>query len=338
MLLLCLTAYLGLGWAIWDRAPWLRAHLSSSQFYRLERAYARALCGLLSGDRDSDGIRDGAEIFWRTDPASPGDTFFLTEDLNIWDIRESSRLPGVDVEYSPPASSASVADLPKECEAFQFHPGERCRVRAELWAFSSFDSFFPRFALADRWPIRFSPGEDSTGMVRFPGLATEGNGRPSASLPGSFVAETSGGSVEFEFEVPAGAETSLQKVHNIAAAHAVRNTPLTGISFRCVWRWPLQPLAMEKQEHASPRIWSGETVQDRFQIFQLSWPPVDSRAEAILVEMARDEPNAAFWAIREYPSTETRCILVRRVDEYDEAYRKELKFRIVPISSARPKN
>jgi hypothetical protein len=340
MLLLCLAAYLGLGWAVWDQAPWLSAHLSSSQRYRLERAYARALCGLLSGDRDSDGIRDGAEIFWRTDPVAPAQRLhLLVEDFLVWDIRDPSYLHLGDIEYSPPASSASGADLPKACEAFQVHPGERCRVRAESWTLSGINSPLPRFATADRWPIRFFPGEDSTGMVRFPGSTIQRTNRPSsASLPGSFVAETSGGWVEFEFEVPAGAETSLQKVHNIVAARGARNDSFSAISFRCVWRWSPQPLVVEKQEHASPRDWNGETVFDRYQLFQLSWPPVDSHAEAILLEIARDEPDATFLAVREYPSTATRCFLVRRVDMDDDDYRGELKFRIVPISSARPEN
>ena len=338
-LVLCLTAYVGLGWAVWKRA-WPAYHLSRQQFDRLERAYARALSGLLSGDSDSDGIRDGAEIFWHRNPDSPADTDvdLFPEDFRVQDIRERSNLPGgLPIPFSPSDSSASVmAALPRECEPFQVQPGERRRVRAGMLAFSSFDSFFPRFAFADRLPIRLIPAECSEKMVRFPGSTLHGSGSPSSgSPPGSPVTMTSGGWVEFEFEVPEGAKTDLEKVHDFAAVHAVRNEPLAGFSFRCVWRWPPQPLVVEKQDLTSPREWSGEVVQDPFQIFQLSWPPVDSRAEAILLEIARDEPNAEFIAIREYPTAETRCVLVRPLPDEDD-YRGALKFRIVPISSTRP--
>lgn len=66
--LLCMLVYTGLGWAVWSSQPWLLRLLGKDTFGRWRTSYAEAAARLLPGDEDGDGVCDGLEFFYRTDP------------------------------------------------------------------------------------------------------------------------------------------------------------------------------------------------------------------------------------------------------------------------------
>src|SRR4051812_984610 len=61
MLLLSLACYIGLGWAVWTDQIWLSALVGGDRFSRLHTTYGNVMATLLPGDRDRDGVCDGAE-------------------------------------------------------------------------------------------------------------------------------------------------------------------------------------------------------------------------------------------------------------------------------------
>jgi hypothetical protein len=70
-LLLLLAGYIGLGWAVWSDQPWAYWILGYTRFERVHDAYQHAMENFFSGDRDGDGVRDGQELWERSDPLNP---------------------------------------------------------------------------------------------------------------------------------------------------------------------------------------------------------------------------------------------------------------------------
>lgn len=65
---LCALVYTGLGWAVWSSQAWLIRLLGKDSFARWRTSYAEAAARLFSSDQDGDGVCDGLEFFYRTDP------------------------------------------------------------------------------------------------------------------------------------------------------------------------------------------------------------------------------------------------------------------------------
>ncbi|HSI11192.1 MAG TPA: hypothetical protein VK961_04075 [Chthoniobacter sp.] len=68
VVLLCVLVYAGLGWVVWSSQPWLIGFLGKETFARWRTSYAEAATRLFPGDEDGDGVCDGLEFFYRTDP------------------------------------------------------------------------------------------------------------------------------------------------------------------------------------------------------------------------------------------------------------------------------
>src|SRR5437868_4427758 len=71
MLFLCLVGYTGLGWTVWSRKEWLERFLSADRRADLQIHYARVMSAVFGDDSDGDGLRDGFELYCRTNPKDP---------------------------------------------------------------------------------------------------------------------------------------------------------------------------------------------------------------------------------------------------------------------------
>jgi hypothetical protein len=173
ILLLSLAAYLGFGWVLWTRQPWiLSSGLGSERLNHLALAYARAWGGIASADSDGDGPSDGFEAYLQTDPHDAADY----PELSLYSA-VTCKNPDTGFAARP---------------AVVLQPGERRLIRAR------FRSWGDRVVFGTGTQFLMSLGLNNPGLICLPG------GTPSKAP--FRIPITTDGILEFELSLPPGTE------------------------------------------------------------------------------------------------------------------------------------
>jgi hypothetical protein len=301
MLLLIAALYIGLGWAIWTGRSWPKTLFGEYRCARLFSAYAQVMGSVFSGDRDGDGIRDGCEIFFGTDPTSPYD--MPRTDLDYLEYNHADFVAfDLGVIENRPFSDIPLGADPGDMGDVLLQPGERRRIHARI----VMDGVLTPFASGSR--VRLNPQPFT--LVASPG------GTPSSDS--LLIPVETDGSISFDLCMPLQA-TAVPKARNSVEVYApvpIADKMVGYLRFRCAWlRQPLSPIV----KLTSGEPWSGA---------HLEWPPVIPPTEALMVEAARDEPGAEWFPIYVYPPTDTSCLIFYNLDKRTSV---SLKFRVVPM-------
>lgn len=218
-LLLCLAIYVGLGWVVWTRQPWLAySPLGPVRFARLDSAYACALGSAFSKDSDLDGFTDGIELWHRTNPRDPT-SLPPTTVLEILGFR------AYDADLGP---SGSIIAL---------QPGERRHIRARVGA------KFQRAVFGSNTQLRVRLEPEKSGRICAPG------GTPSDEP--FLVPVSADGVIEFDLALPPEAESWIVgDFASVVVSHPVSNLDLTELRFTSTWRGAALECQVEKQPNA----------------------------------------------------------------------------------------
>jgi hypothetical protein len=310
MALLRLVLYAGLGWAVWSDQIWLRALIGRKKFDHLQMGYAKAMAGLLPRDQDGDGVSDGIELFLRTGPQSPLshpplDIHWERGGFIAYDTASLNRGGSMDdfVFYD----LLPQTDVPLRL---------RGRVGIQDGPFS-----FPR-----GFQLRLTPPPHGR-------LALPGGAPTEATLLVPIAAD---GSFAFDFHVRPSAPIDPLLHEEITVNNAGTGERFDGIEVRYlrVGSPRLSPVAVEVIPGAVEN--QTRTSHGVCRTIHLRWPSGNPSAQSLLLEAARDEADAEWFAIHLYPLTTTSCSVSLLLDDSGYPYTGPLKFRVVPIGPVAP--
>lgn len=310
--LLIAAGLLFIGWEVRARNPRLQHWLGDKWFFRLHSAYDRVAAGLAPRDQDGDGISDGREFFWKTDPRKPRDhpAIGATRDMNgDFDFKLSSSAD----RYVFPSQWGDTVNVV---------PGETFQWRGRLLVDHVARPVFPA-----GFRLRITPSAEGT------------IGPPGGPLGKSavIVAVPPDGALAFDLQVRMPARVysgasyvELQALNDavssrMAVAFAVDNVAtgesLGRIHARCAWPSPpLLPIDANVSRSGSERT------------YDLMFESGYSTDEVLLLQAAHDELNAVWLEAGSISYLNGRVIIRQFLGKPGRpANAGMLKFRILPL-------
>lgn len=310
--LLIAASLLLIGWEVRERNPRFQHLVGDKWFFRLHSAYDRVAAGLVPRDQDGDGISDGREFFWKTDPRKPRDhpAIRATRDLDgDFDIKLTSSAD----RYVFPGQWGDTVNVV---------PGERFQWRGRLQIDQVARPTFPA-----GFRLRITPSADGT-------ISPPGGSLGKDAL---IVAVPPDGALAFDFQVQMPARiysgasylelqslndaVSSRMVVAFAIDNAATGESLGSIHTRCAWPSPaLLPIASAVSRSGSERT------------YHLTFPSGYSTDEVLLLQAAHDEPNAV-WLEAGSISYLSGDLTVRQAlgKPGRPANAGMLKFRVLPL-------
>lgn len=305
MTLLGAGIYVGLGYAVRERFPWVESVFGHERVLALEMSYLRALGGLMSEDNDGDFFPDSAELYARTKPNDPLDhppTILINSDWAISGVERG--LVGTVRQYDP---------------LFVCHPGERRRIRA-------------RVVLANGQRSTFRPGM----RLRLTG------GISPPALPESVPVATDGW-VEFDLAItediviPARS-SGIRPTKGMMLVHPVTKEEFGHFYVDLVWRQPPFPCAVDENPSGDDVSEERSFNEDKTLHFaRLTWaPPPVGTADVVYLEATPggaggDESNQEWFPVAFLRPDSSSYLLTYRHTAYSRSSRPgALKFRVVP--------
>jgi hypothetical protein len=307
----CVAVYAGLGWLVLTQPDWFKLRIGSERLVRLWEAYAHTAAKLLPQDSDGDGICDGFEIFDRTDPKQP-------------------------LSHRPLIFSAYVHTF----SGFDFEASTGKSVRFDL----VLQPGVRRTLTAD---VTYGGGEMPIDPEHFPPSLrlriVPPQGVAVAPLGGDLVKNNlevsvaQDGSVAFDVEVAADdpgdwTVTREMTILNAATGEELRvdAAAYSGVRVTVVKALPAMPVTIELPpgEKDFSYVSIRREIDDQC-MMPLRWEAPPANADHVLLEGARDEPDAMWCPIRIYPREVNKCGLLISPATFPGM----LKFRAVPIVS-----
>jgi hypothetical protein len=313
MVLFCLAGYIALGWAVWARLRWVERLLGEEKSQRLWHAYDTAMATLFPGDSDGDGVCDGREIFWHSDPRDP------------------MKHPVMYGRWSSDGFSGDVRELLGD-GAIPFQSFERT-----LWVSSNeplrargyvMADYYEKFDFPAGFYLRLTP---PAGYL----LAAPGGKLAATAL---VVPVAHDGSIAFDLQ----ASADVANVPNVPAMLQINNAA-TGESLmgelRVAHRWDDPSIA------PTVTIQRDDPVRPIDATYHLEWHS-GSTAEVSLIEAARDQAGAPWQQIGYVRFPEASCTFHQYRNDPTQprstlrglplTYSGPLKFRIIPLRFAPP--
>lgn len=274
MLLLCLIAGIGLGWAVRSQEVWLRRWISAAKYARLYQAYAHAAAGLLPGDADGDGFSDALEWFERTDPNQAKDHPKIVFEWNgTAPVAEYDTL----MAFHPDTS-----DDHRSHPEFSYLVNQRRRVTGTV----TFGAHRVPFSRGFPWRI-----------VAFPGWWSAAPGGP-LSGQDLIVPVVDGGAIVFDVQPSERAEytrdwAAYYQIHFVSTGN------LAG-DFVVLPLWPLPsltPTVEELQPGQRSTVDGTLSVKNEARqsmpVYRLRWPRPPDAGGSTIIEAA--EPGTGAW-------------------------------------------
>lgn len=297
--------YIVLGWAVWSDQPWLHRALGHSGFWRLHTAYARAAAALLPSDRDGDGVCDGLELFFHTDPRNALDhpSIFLRLEHG-----------GIDASVSGDTFAGGLSTR----DVLFTRPGQRLAVHGYICA-GDVAGLVPR-----HFQVQITPPSFAT--------AAPPGGVPAAGPLTVNVAAD--GAVTFDLlAAPDVTTTEEGSPKYLTITNAATSENLSSLQVRRIFAAgepiPLSTSPVPVQPHVDDGLgfWLPPAKSVQLQMPFVFAPQV--RGETYVVEAARDQPGAEWFPIGSYrwPPVVARQSLNPNARN---AYTGPLKFRVVP--------
>jgi hypothetical protein len=307
-LVLGLGAYIGLGFVVRARPPWVDNMLGRERVLALQMSYIRALGGLFPNDNDGDFIPDAVEVYVRSNPESSfshSPTMLINHE---WAFETEWRRNGLEID-----------EFSSSYPAFLFHPGERRRIRARL-------------VNLDGQRMTYSP-EMQLGLS---------GGLVPPAIP-EIVSIARDGAVEFEVAIaedivlPNRAPGVFRPTKMVMLIDPVTRDQYGHFLIDVVWRQP--PIACVVAENPPiPRTHPGMVASDRHPtLVRLTWtPPPPGAADMLYIEAARaggegNKSGEGWFAVACCQPESRDCVLSYRDWAYLRSSGKgALKFRVVP--------
>ena len=297
------TCYIGIGWAVWSRQPWLVHALGTTRFHHWTIAYANATAGLFPGDKDGDGVCDGLEYFYRTDSQS------------------AASRPAVDVlrEETGFAAAPSVDFQSTDVGIFLHHklliqPGERLHVRRQLVVAAA------RHPFPNRFQLRIIPPPST--LLSLPGETLDtGPLSVAVAIDGTFA---------FDLEIPSNDLLDPRTERSVAITNSASGRIVSTLSVKCIWKGPALIPTIKTWSPGTGSSSSATPSPKQIRMLDLSWPPA-TEAEAMLIEAARNQPGAEWRPIHIYPRDTTSAVIAQDLDNALFPYAGPLQFRVVPV-------
>ena len=317
LLLVCLLLYVGFGWLVSRKQPWLERLAGRERFYRWYQSYAKTAATLLPGDRDGDGVCDGLELFLGTDPgnASSCPRMYLILDHGGFEI-----FPRAEMKELP---------LPNELVSFDgslLRPGERREVHSQIIIGGAVDvATFP-----SSFRLRLTPPA---------GIALATVGGPFVTGP-LVVPVARDGSIDFEIQASTESRSGKRYPGNISMANAATGTILFSTPIQIGGTEGALAATVDEVRKENP-LYAQFSFREpeKMRFLRLQWTTISPGTPWILVEAARDTPDAKWYPIYLCSGRQTSCLLAqRRVANRFNDYTGPLRFRIVPFPLSAPKN
>ncbi len=312
LFLLITAGLLVLGWAVRARNVRLQHLIGDKWFFRLHAAYDRVAAGLAPRDQDGDGISDGREFFWKTDPRKPRDhpAIGATRDTNG------------DFDFKINSSADRYVFPGQWGDTVNVVPGQRFQWRGRLLVDHVARPIFPA-----GFRLRITPSAEGT--VSPPGgplsknalvVAVPPDGALVFDLQVQMPARVYSGASHVELQSLSDAVSSRMVVA-FAIDNVVTGESLGSIHVRCAWPSPpLMPIASTAARDGAERT------------YDLTFPSGYSTDEVLLLQAAHDEPNAV-WLEAGSISFLHETLIVRQAlgKPGRPANAGMLKFRILPL-------
>ncbi len=306
---ICLLGFVGLGWAVWKRHPWLLTILGDERLLKLRPVYLKTAAALWPNDRDGDGFCDGLELFLEYDPRNP-------LDHPQFDLRcERDRIDAHGIGKSTTGFSAHNTLL--------LQPGEKITVRIRINIDSDFQGFATGFALqispSSHLLLAAPSGPLSTNALLLPCPKERILVFDLAIAPGTAPSPGARPAVLDDMTIPPVEE-------EVRITNPVTGELLGTLSVWCVWKLPPVVPKLDFILLQAALAMPGQTDQ---RYIQLNWPALTTPADALVIEAARDPASTEWFPLHISPPHATEAGMCQFIG--DGSYFGLLKFRVVPI-------